>query len=331
MQTMTSSVPGRCGSPRCSTPGVEAELVDLGPVLARVGVHEPRGHPRVGLERLSRARRDRAHARRLVLGQQRAERQRERPRDAPQRLDGRVARARLDPRQDRLAQAGRAGEVAERHPCARRCARITRPIRSARTSSSTVDDRKRKLPVATSPAGAPGTPRGCASSSAGPRLCRLPRRLRRRRRGARPRRLRERRRRGVLRGLGGGSEDWAAQVNAICERNEKETQKIAAKAQDELEANDARLSAEIIERTVPLQKDLLAELGDVEPPEDIAEDYDAFLARIDDGVDLLPRLAESLRSGKEDPELAAKFEEIAQDTRPFAAEHGLDACVPDAG
>ena len=130
---------------------------------------------------------------------------------------------------------------------------------------------------------------------------------------------------------GGGSEDWAAQVNEICARNETETQKIATKAQEELEANDARLSAEIIERTVPLQKDLLGELGDVQPPEDVGEDYDAFLARIDDGVDLLPRLAESLRSGEEDPELAAKFEEIAQDTRPFAAEHGLHACVPDAG
>ncbi len=130
---------------------------------------------------------------------------------------------------------------------------------------------------------------------------------------------------------GGGSEDWAEQVNAICRRNETETQKIAAEAQEEIDATDARLSAEIIERTVPLQKDLLGELGDVQPPEAIAEDYDEFLARIDDGVDLLPQLAESLRSGKEDPELAAKFEEIAQDTRPFAAEHGLDACVPDAG
>ena len=126
-------------------------------------------------------------------------------------------------------------------------------------------------------------------------------------------------------------EDWTAEVNAICKRNERETQKLAAQAQEESEARDEELTADIIERTIPLQKQLLGELGEIEPPEDVAEDYDAFLARIDDGVDLFPRLAESLRSGKQDQELVAEFDEIAQDTRPFAAEHGLDACVPDSG
>ena len=130
---------------------------------------------------------------------------------------------------------------------------------------------------------------------------------------------------------GVGSQDWVKEVNAICTRNEKETQKLAAQAQEDVQATDEKLTAEIIERSVPLQEQLLGELGEIEPPEELAADYDAFLAGIGDGVDLFPQLAESIRSGKEDQELAAKFEEIANDTRPFAQEHGLDACIPDAG
>jgi hypothetical protein len=130
---------------------------------------------------------------------------------------------------------------------------------------------------------------------------------------------------------GGGSEDWTAQVNAVCRRNQRETQKIAAEAQEEGGATDEELTATVIERSVPLQEQLLAELDDVEPPEDVADDYDSFLDRIGDGVDLFPRLAGSVRSGKEDQELAEEFGKIADETRPFAQEHGLDACIPDAG
>jgi hypothetical protein len=130
---------------------------------------------------------------------------------------------------------------------------------------------------------------------------------------------------------GGGSNDWVKQVNAICKRNEQETQKLAAQVQEDIQATDEKLSAAIIERSVPLQEELLGELGEIEPPEELAADYDAFLDRIGDGVDLFPRLAESIRSGKEDQELAGEFEEVANETRPFAQEHGLDACIPEAG
>jgi hypothetical protein len=129
----------------------------------------------------------------------------------------------------------------------------------------------------------------------------------------------------------GGAEDWAKQVSAVCEGVEKKTEQLAARVQEELQANDQRLTAALIERTIPLQEKSLDALGEIEPPGDIAGEYDEFLARIGDGVDRFPRLAESVRSGKEDPELAAEFEAIAQDTRPFAAEHELDACVPEAG
>ena len=130
---------------------------------------------------------------------------------------------------------------------------------------------------------------------------------------------------------GGGSEDWTTEVNAVCKRSQAETKKLAARAQEDTQATDEKLTAEIIERSVPLQQELLDELGGVEPPEELAGEYDDFLARIGDGVELFPRLADSIRSGKEDQELAAEFEAIADDTRPFAQEHGLDACVPEAG
>jgi hypothetical protein len=126
---------------------------------------------------------------------------------------------------------------------------------------------------------------------------------------------------------GGGSDDWAAQVNAICKRNQQETQQIASRAQEEIEATDERLTAAIIERQVPLQEELLGELRDVEAPEDLADDYEAFLDRIEDGVELFPRLAGSIRTGEEDPDLRTEFEEIAKETQPFAQEQGLTDCI----
>ena len=89
-------------------------------------------------------------------------------------------------------------------------------------------------------------------------------------------------------------------------------------------------SADVIERSIPVQEDLLGRLREVEVPGDVREDYTAFLDRIESSLPLFDDLAEAVRRNREDPELTTEFAQIAADTRPFANEHGLTECLPDA-
>ena len=121
---------------------------------------------------------------------------------------------------------------------------------------------------------------------------------------------------------------WAEEVNGICTDNKEEVEKIAAEVQAEgLPADET--AAEVIERTGSSTAKLLERLRGAEAPADIQGDYDAFLDGIEQSVPLLDRLAGDLRDGKEDPALAAEFARIAAETRPFATEHELTACLPD--
>jgi len=131
-------------------------------------------------------------------------------------------------------------------------------------------------------------------------------------------------------GSGGGNGDWAAEVNKICRQNQADTQKIAAEVQEDVGAG-AKATAEIIDRSSESSRELLDQLRDVQPPDDVSEDYAQFLDSIESGIDLYPQLADSIREGKEDPELAKQFEELASNTRPFAQEHALTDCVPAEG
>jgi len=132
-------------------------------------------------------------------------------------------------------------------------------------------------------------------------------------------------------GSGSGADgDWVAEVNKICRQNRDETQRIAAEVQEDV-GTGAKATAEIIDRSTDSSKALIGDLRDIEPPADVSEDYTAFLDQIEEGTDLYPELADSIREGKEDPELAKQFEELANQTRPFAQEHRLTDCVPDQG
>jgi hypothetical protein len=131
-------------------------------------------------------------------------------------------------------------------------------------------------------------------------------------------------------GSGSGNADWTAEVNAICRQNRDETQRIAAEVQEDL-GTGAKATAEIIDRSTDSSKALIEDLRDIEPPGDVSEDYDAFLDQIEQGTDLYPRLADSIRDGQEDEELTKEFEELANETRPFAQEHRLSDCIPAQG
>jgi hypothetical protein len=129
---------------------------------------------------------------------------------------------------------------------------------------------------------------------------------------------------------GGGNADWAAEVNRVCRQNRADTEQIAAEVQEDV-GTGAKATAEIIDRSTDSSRELLDELRDVQPPDDVSEDYSAFLDQIESGIDLYPQLADSIRERREDPELAKQFDELASETRPFAHEHRLTDCVPAEG
>jgi hypothetical protein len=131
-------------------------------------------------------------------------------------------------------------------------------------------------------------------------------------------------------GSGSGNGDWTAEVNAICRKNRDETQRIAAEVQQD-SGTGAKATAEIIDRSTDSSKALIGDLRDVDTPDDVSDDYEAFLDSIEEGTDLYPRLADAIRENKEDKDLTQQFESIANETRPFAKEHGLTDCVPDEG
>jgi hypothetical protein len=142
-------------------------------------------------------------------------------------------------------------------------------------------------------------------------------------------------------GGGGGEamsrEDFVAEANKICREGEE---KINAKAQEvQQKLKDAGTSAEeqqkavadVLEETAKEYDPYLERLQDLDPPEDLQQDWDKFLSGIGDAFELIPDLADATRDGDRDKlsELTTKFSQIAGDTRPFAQKYELDDCLPD--
>ena len=85
----------------------------------------------------------------------------------------------------------------------------------------------------------------------------------------------------------------------------------------------------MLEQSVPAQRDLVDDLDAIEAPEGIQEDYDEFVAKLRDGLPLFEKLARAVRENEQDPQLEGDLEQLGLQTRPFALEHGLRACLPD--
>ena len=110
-----------------------------------------------------------------------------------------------------------------------------------------------------------------------------------------------------------------------------------AKGQQELQqasSDKQRRDAvgDLLEQTAEEYRPYLDRLNDLEPPEDLADDWSNFVDGITEAFDLIPELADATRENDEQKlsELTRKFSDIAEDTRPFAERAGLDDCLPDA-
>jgi hypothetical protein len=73
------------------------------------------------------------------------------------------------------------------------------------------------------------------------------------------------------------------------------------------------------------------DLRELDAPEDLQADWDAFLDQVNEAYDLFPQLADATREGDRAQlgELAQRFQEIARQTRPFAEDNDLTDCLPE--
>jgi hypothetical protein len=143
-------------------------------------------------------------------------------------------------------------------------------------------------------------------------------------------------------GSGGGGgpsrEEFVADANAICREGEKKIEDVTGSRQQDLqqastEEEQRKVVGDLLETTADAYRPYLDRLRDLEPPEDLADDWSGFIDGVTEAFDLIPELAEATREKDEKrlSDLTGKFSEIADDTRPFAERNGLDDCLPDEG
>jgi DNA-binding PadR family transcriptional regulator len=150
----------------------------------------------------------------------------------------------------------------------------------------------------------------------------------------------------LLAGCGGGDdgdsgggpsrEQFVADANAVCRDGEKKIQEISEQGRQELEqaSSDAQRRdavGDVLEQTAEEYRPYLDRLKGLEAPEDLADDWSNFVDGITEAFDLIPELADATRENDEQQlsQLARRFSAIAEDTRPFAEDTGLDDCLPD--
>ena len=138
-------------------------------------------------------------------------------------------------------------------------------------------------------------------------------------------------------GDGPSREEFVADANEICRDGEEKIQEITSQGQQELQqasSDKQRRDAvgDLLEQTAEEYRPYLDRLNDLEPPEDLAEDWSNFVDGITEAFDLIPELADATRENDKQKlsELTRKFSAIAEETRPFAERAGLDDCLPDA-
>ena len=123
---------------------------------------------------------------------------------------------------------------------------------------------------------------------------------------------------------------WTAEVEEACRQSKRLIEETAARARRK-GGSRREVAARILQGSIPAQRDTFDFLGTIDDvPADIEPEYDRWVGRLRSTLPLTKQLADDVRAGREDERLTAKFEEIAAQTRPFAEEHGLDACLADA-
>jgi hypothetical protein len=155
----------------------------------------------------------------------------------------------------------------------------------------------------------------------------------------------------MLAGCGGGDDDnggggggkeltqdqFIAEANKICregaEKIQSKTGEIQKKMQDagsDAQAQE-KVIADVLEETAKDYQPYLDRLHGLNPPSDIDDEWGKFISGIDEAFDKIPEVADATRDRDREKlqALTSDFEQIANDTRPFASKYKLDDCQPD--
>ena len=78
----------------------------------------------------------------------------------------------------------------------------------------------------------------------------------------------------------------------------------------------------MLESTAKEYDPYLEQLKDLNPPQELSDDWDKFVGGVSEAFDLIPELADATRDGDREKlqELTDQFTKIGDDTRPFAAD-----------
>jgi hypothetical protein len=142
-------------------------------------------------------------------------------------------------------------------------------------------------------------------------------------------------------GCGGGGDDagddFVADANRICREGEERLQQVTREQQEaareqNLNSLDEQQEAvaTALEATAEAYAPYMERLRELEPPAELEAGWTGFLDGVGRAFELIPELADATRSDDRDQlrELSTEFTRIAQDTRPFAEDNGLDDCLP---
>ena len=131
---------------------------------------------------------------------------------------------------------------------------------------------------------------------------------------------------GLLAGCGGGEErlsraEFVSQADAVCRKYEARLDALG-------QPTNVEQLRSFADKALPIAKDGREELGDLNPPEELEETYDAWLEHGDDAIDIVERLRDAAADGDQ-----AEIQRIAQDaertdreSNRLAAELGFEQC-----
>ena len=136
----------------------------------------------------------------------------------------------------------------------------------------------------------------------------------------------------VLAGCGGGDRlskaEYTEQADAICARYDKELETIE---QDLAGAQSPQDAAAAIDRGIPIVRKGVAELRELEPPEELDDEVDRWLELNDENVKNLEELRDAAKGGdtQRAQEVAEKSRETERKSDEVAARIGLDECASE--
>jgi hypothetical protein len=122
---------------------------------------------------------------------------------------------------------------------------------------------------------------------------------------------------------------WTREVGRICAQLQRRSQQAVSGAG--ATPGGPATVATVLERIGPDFRRAARGLERVKVPSDIRADYRDFVAGIDAVGRLLPSAAEDIRGGRATEEALAPVQRRSERLQPFAAEHGITACLPPSG